>query len=461
MRFQKPFLLLIFCQKILLAGICDPQTFDQDDANLFTNEFNNKITLQNKLISLLREMQALSKASFSDESEKAPIRDCLKKKEELFLKLNERAGKMIQDSPSFNEITGDFFLFKKNPEQALRFYDQALKNEAKNLNILIKAYESFTLANQINLKNISEIKTNSEKTRIALEEAAKRAKKITEHPNAQKIYALEHLYYQALIAQSLLQSEKELSLWENILSLNPKDSFAIRSRIKIFLVQKNASQAQIEFNKLVRQSLDNSKDWEDILCFLVNNNYDQDFMTLYKKSLDEFKEKHPALKIYLIRSLLNLGRLAEAKEILQSINFKVLAPLSKINEENKARINELDADELKKQARLSEALDLYKKSLTFSPNPLTIKEKISLLIYEYRKSLNFKPADASQKDLEEVTELLYKSAFETELKGNLFKIYLHSLNLIKNQKILQKACLRFIQLYPEEKNKNSYKDNCL
>ncbi len=455
------FLLIIFFQKFLLAGICDPETFAQDDANLLTNEFRNEIAIQNKLLSLLREMQKLSQVTFSDESEKAPIKACLKKKETLFHKLNERAKNIMQYNPLFYEINGDYSSFKNYPDQALKNYDQALKADPKNLGLLIKAYENFTLAFGINLKNISDINTKSEKTRIALEKAAIRARKISEHPGASKNYALEHLYYQALIAQSLIQTEKEISLWEKILSLNPKDSFAIRSRLKSFLNQKDAFKIQKEFGTLVRQNFDNPKDWEQVLGFLANNQYHQEFITLYKKSSDDFKHKHPALKIFLIRSMLNQGRLTEAKEMLQTINFKILAPFSKIDKENKSRINEFEADELKKQDRLSEALDLYKKSLNDSPNPLTIKEKISLLIYEYRKSLNFKPAEATKKDLQEVTELLEKSAFQTELKSNLFEIYIHALTLTQNTKDLKKACLRFIQLYPQEKNKNSYKDNCL
>ncbi len=452
---------IVFFHKELLAGTCDPATFSNDNSNLLNNEYKNEINLQNKLLSLLREMRDISNATFSDESEKAPLKDCLKKKETLFLHLFERTNQNMQDKPLYYEIMGDFFSLKKQNDKALSSYDQALSKSSRNLALLIKAYESYTATHGINLNNIANINTQSYKIRLVLEEASRRARKISEHPEAHKKYALEHLYYQALIAQSLSQFDKETLLWEKILTLNPKDSFAIRCRLKVFFIQKDSPNIQKEFNKLVRHGFDDSKDWEQTLGFLVNNNYHQEFITLYKKSPDEFKRKHPALKIFLTRSMLDLGRVPEAKELLKEIDFKISAPFSKIDSQNKARINELDADDFKKQDRLSEALDLYKKALSSSPNPLTVKEKISLLIYEYRKSLNFKPAEATQKDLQEVTELLYKSAFETELKSSLFEIYLHSLNLTQNTKTLQKACLRFVQLYPKEKNKISYKDNCL
>ncbi len=452
---------IIFFHKVLLAGICDPETFSNDNSILLNSEYNNEINLQNRLLSLLREIRDLSNVTFTDKSEKAPVKDCLNKKEALFLKLFERTNQHIQDKALYHEIMGDFFSLKKETLKSLKSYDQALWKDSNNLGLLIKAYESYTATYGINLTNVSTINTQSHKTRVALEEASKRARKISEHPEAHKKYAIEHLYYQALIAQSLSQFDKEINLWEKVSTLNPKDAFAIRSRLKVFFIQRDSPNIQKEFNKLVRHGFDDSKDWEQTLSFLVNNKYHQEFITLYKKSPDEFKRKHPALKIFLTRSMLDLGRVQEAKDLLKEINFKISAPFSKIDGQNKARIYELDADDFKKQDRLSEALDLYKKALSSSPNPLTVKEKISFLIYEYRKSLNFKPPEATQKDLQEVIELLYKSAFETELKTDLFEIYLHSLNLTQNTKTLQKACLRFIHLYPKEKNKIFYKDNCL
>ena len=424
------------------------------------NEFQG-IILQRKLESLMQEIQTLSHVTYSEESQKGPIANCLKKKDELFNDLSNLANSNTKDSPDYLEVMGDYFFFKNRLNTALINYDRAVDLNPKSFPLLIKAYNTFVAFYKLNLNRASEINTQSQEVRTALEGAAKRAQKISEHPDSTKRYTIEHLFYQALIAQSLSQYQKEIDLWEKITNLDPQNIYALRSRLKALLKRNELTASLREFNKLIRQNVDTPQDWEAVLGFLVNNNFHQEFFSWYKKAPSEFKEKHPALKIFQIRSLIELGRVAEAKELLQSINFKIKEPLAKVDKQNKSRIAETDADEFKKQGRLSEALDYYKKALLFSPNPLTVKEKISLLIYEYRKSLNFKPLEATQKDLQEVTELLYKSAFETELKSNLFEIYINSLHLTQNSKTLKKACPRFIQLYPEQKNQSFYKDNCL
>ncbi len=454
------FLLSFFFLTSLKAQNCTPEVIFQETQDFQANMFKGTRLIE-KIESIVNDLKKINQIIPKEKSEKIALKSCLKKKEKLFSNLIDRADSSLTEKPEYHEILGDFFSLKKEIQAALNSYDKALEFESKNLRLLEKSYASFIALHKINPDKISEINTQTQQFRNTLEEAARRAQKVSEHPNAPIGFTIHYLIYQALIARSLLQTQKELLLWEKISTLIPQNAEFIRARLKALMKINDLKLILSEFNKLHRQNLTNPNDWEVILGFLTNNNYHQEFLTFYNKASDEFKQTHPALKVFMIRSMIELGRIPEAKEILKSINFKMKAPFSKLDEQNRSRLNELDADDLKKQNRLSEALDLYKKALVFSPNPLTIKEKISLLIYEYRKSLNFMPLEATQKDLEEVTELLYKSAFETELKSNLFQIYLHSLKFTQNTKILPRACLRFIQLYPPEKNKSSYKDNCL
>lgn len=452
--------LLMFFLLPLKAQNCNPEMIFQETQDFQANMFKGTRLIE-KLESLVNDMKSINQKTPSDKSQKIAFKSCLKKKEKLFYNLNDRIDSSLSEKPEYHEILGDFFSLKNETQNALSSFDRALEFESKNLRILEKAYLSFIKLHKINPDKISEINFKTLQLRNALDEAARRAQKISEHPNAPIGFTIHYLIYQALIARSLSQTQKEILLWERISNLIPQNAEIIRNRLTALFKINDLKLILSEFNKLFRQNLANTNDWEQILGFLTNNNFHQEFLTLYNKAPEDFKETHPALKIFIIRSMIELGRVPEAKDLLKTINFKIKAPFSKLDEQNKARINEFDADDLKKQQRLSEALDLYKKALIFSPNPLTIKEKISLLIYEYRKSLHFMPPEATQKDLEEVTELLYKSAFETELKTNLFEIYLHSLKFTQNTKILQKACPRFIQLYPQEKNRKAYKDNCL
>ena len=152
------------------------------------------------------------------------------------------------------------------------------------------------------------------------------------------------------------------------------------------------------------------------------------------------------------------SRSTEAQSIMKDINPNTLQSSKAIYEENLSLITEINADQLQKDGRLSEALDEYKKALKTSPRKLTVLEKISYLIYNYRKGLDFKPQEATTQDLKEVAQLLEDSAFQTELKSTLFEVFLHSLRFIKDNEKLSKACLRFRSLYPTLTA--PYKEHC-
>ena len=126
-----------------------------------------------------------------------------------------------------------------------------------------------------------EINTQSQEVRNALGSAAKRAQKISEHPDSTKRYTIEHLFYQALIAQSLSQYQKEIDLWERIINLDPQNIYALRSRLKALLKRNELTASLREFNKLIRQNFDTPKDWEAVLGFLVNNNFHQEFFHVW------------------------------------------------------------------------------------------------------------------------------------------------------------------------------------
>jgi tetratricopeptide (TPR) repeat protein len=452
---------------ILLVGIlfgflnqsfaqnCSPEALERDQKSTESGDFKGQVLL-GKLETLMREMQTLANSKY-ESGQKRAIRHCLVVKDQLFQKLMVRNDAGIQDNANFQETVADFYKFHKDHASALERADIALKISPKSLPLLIKTFQFYADSQNVQLKELKgKPIAEPEKQRVLLE-ISRRADLIVNHPEASKELMVDALTHQAWIAKTLKNFPQEMTYWEKVLTIDPKNQFALQNRFAYFSSKGLVKETIETMKRLFKENLATNDNWIKFLDLLFNSEQWQELISWKSKVPKTLLDAHPAIQCAIARAHLELGQKDEAQKIMQNIPaLKGKAAL--LAEQNHSRLRELEADALKSEGRLSEALDEYKKALPASPRPLSLKEKISLLIYEYRKGLNFKPIEATKKDLQEVVTLLEKSVYQTELKSSLFAIYLHSLQF--TGKSLNEACERYKSIYPELLHSKDYLNYC-
>jgi tetratricopeptide (TPR) repeat protein len=366
----------------------------------------------------------------------------------------------IQENAAFQETVADFYKLHGDPQLALIYIDRAIQINPKSLSVLIKNLHIFSQAKDIELRELGDKPIASTEAQRLLEEYSRRSTKIIEHPDATKAMKVEGLSYQANIARELKNFPLEMQTLNKIIDIDPSNKEAHQRRFEYFISKGLSSDAIESMKRITRDKLDSHKNWNAFLELLFNADKWEDLISWSNKAPAQLLSANPEIRIRLTRAYLELGRVKEAKKIMPLAPQNLSAKSAKLAEQNLSRLREIEADKLKEEGRLSEALDEYKTALKTSPRPLTVKEKISLLIYEYRKGLDFKPIEATQKDLTEVVNLLEDSVYKTELKSNLFGIYFHSVKLTKASDKLKRACARFKELYPELLRTKDYISYC-
>ncbi len=452
------FLTLIFVAGLAHGQNCSPEAIQKEKELLAAGEFRGPALLS-KLEGLIKELKILANSKYSG-AQKNAMKYCLKIKDQLFQKLMLRPEPSIQENASFQETVAEFYKLHGDLPSAMIYMDRAVQIEPKNLSILIKNLQLYAEAQNIQLKEIADKPIAVAETKRVFEEFSRRAARVSEHPEASKTLAIETLTYQANVARALKNFPQEMQLWEKIIVIDPRNKDAHQKRFNYF-ISKNLTIDAIEaMKRMTRDKIESSQNWTDFLQLLATSEKWNDYISWTNKAPAPLISSKPEIKIRLARAYLELNRKEEAEKIMKETPKNLKGEAEKLAQQNIARLREYEADELKAQGRLSEALDEYKKALPHSPRPLTLKEKISLLIYEYRKGLNFKPIEGTRADLEEVISLLNHSVYKTELKSTLFGIYLHSLKLIERNAELTKACTRFKEIYPELLRGKDYISYC-
>jgi len=451
-------LTLIFVAGLAHGQNCSPEAIQNEKELLAAGEFRGPALLS-KLEGLIKELKILANSKYSG-AQKNAMKYCLKIKDQLFQKLMLRPEPSIQENASFQETVAEFYKLHGDLASSMIYMDRAVQIEPKNLSILIKNLQLFAEAQNIQLKEIADKPIAIAETKRVFEEFARRAARVSDHPEASKELALETLTYQANVARALKNFPQEMQIWEKVIVMDPLNKAAHQKRFSYFVSKSQSIDAIESMKRMTRDKLESTQNWTDFLHLLANSEKWNDYISWTNKAPAALITSKPEFRIRLARAYLELNRKEEAEKIMKDTPKNLKGDAGKLAQQNIARLREFEADELKAQGRLSEALDEYKKALPHSPRPLTLKEKISLLIYEYRKGLNFKPLEATRADLEEVVSLLSHSVYKTELKSTLFGIYLHSLKLIERGTELNKACARFKEIYPELLRSKDYISYC-
>lgn len=451
-------LTLIFVASFAHGQNCSPEAIQKEKELLSAGEFRGPALLS-KLEGLIKELKILANSDYKG-AQKNAMKYCLKIKDQLFQKLMLRPEPSVQENASFQETVAEFYKLHGDLPSAMIYMDRAAQLEPKNLSILIKNLQLYAEAQNIQLKEIADKPIAVAETKRVFEEFSRRAAKVSEHPEASKALAIEALTYQANVARALKNYPQEMQFWEKVIVIDPLNKGAHQKRFSYFVSKGQSADAIESMKRMTRDKLDSTQNWTDFLQLLATTEKWNDYISWNKKAPAPLLKSKPEFNIYLTRAYLEVNRKDEAEKIMKTTPKNLKGSAGDLAQQNIARLREYEADELKSQGRLSEALDQYKKALPHSPRPLTLKEKISLLIYEYRKGLNFKPIEATRTDLEEVISLLNHSVYKTELKSTLFGIYLHSLKLIERNSELNKACLRFKEVYPELLRAKDYISYC-
>lgn len=429
------------------AQNCGPEVIEHEKKLLKAGEYQGSALLS-KMESLIKEMNALSKTRFEG-AQKNAMKHCLKHKDQLFQKLMVRPEPSIQENAAFQETVADFYLLHADPQSALIYIDRAVQLNPKSLSLLIKNLQIYSDANDIELREIADKPIAKNEVQRLFEEYIKRSARITDHPDASKTVKIEGLRYQAMVARALKNFTQEMQLLERLLGVEPRNNEAHQRRLEYFLSKGLMADATETMKRLTREKMDSPKNWVQFLEGLFVSEKWEELINWSNKAPTGLLAANPDIKIRIARAYLELSRINDAEKIMREAPKNLKGKSLRLAQQNNSRLKEIEADKLKDEGRLSEALDEYKTALKASPRPLTVKEKISLLIYEYRKGLSFKPQEATQKDLSEVVTLLEDSVYKTELKSNLFGIYLHSAKFIGSQGKLQRGCARFKEVYPE------------
>lgn len=438
---------------------CRLEAIENDKKLFIAGEFKGQAMLT-KMQSLVKEIKTLSSVKYSG-AQKNAMRFCLQAKDGLFQELMLRPDPEIQDNPYFQETMAEYKLLHEDFQEALGHIDHAIRINPKDLSLLLKNLHIYARANKVSLEEIADKPLAKSETERIFSEISRRSARIIEHPDTTKELALEGLGYQARIAKALNKPEQEMMYLEKIIALDPNNLRAHQRRLEYFVSTNQITSAIETMRKMSRDKLATDKNWEAFLILLSKLERWDDFVSWTQRAPNSLIESQIELKMRLARAYLELGRSKDAEKIMQNLPKDTKGTALTIAKENRARLHELTADSYKQEGRLSEALDEYKKALAGgAPRPLTVKEKISLLIYEYRKGLNFKPIEATQKDLQEVISLLKDSVYKTELKSNLFTIYFHSLEFNSQLNELKKACERFKKVYPELLKSKDYLKYC-
>lgn len=455
MRFLLCALLLSYAAS---AQNCSPENLEAEKRKLNAGDYQKKALLE-KLQGLAREIHTLSTAKY-EEAQKNAMRHCLQEKDILFQTLMNRPEPTIQDSAAYQEVMSDFYRLHHDPRQALVHMEAAVKINSKSIPLLVKDFKLFQEVEGIQLKELSGKPIAVEENKRVLIELSRRAERIATHPQAGKAYVIDALTHQAVVAKLLKNFPQEMQYWEKILAIDPRNVTALQNRFTYYYAKKQIPETTETMRRLVRDSIATDENWIQFLGMLAANEKWEELTSWTKRSPEKLAGQRPELLGHMARAQIELGRKAEAERIMAQLPKKLTGKAAELAAGNQARLREIDADTLRAQGRLSEALDEYKQALPASPRPLSVKEKMSHLIYEYRKGLNFLPAEGTRADLEEVTKLLETSVYQTELKSNLFSIYLHSLSLLKKPAELAKACTRYRELYPELVRSKDYQPYC-
>lgn len=460
---MKKLALLLGLQWAALAHAqqCSPDYLEADDRRMKAGEYRSKV-LVTKLQELMKEIKILSTTPVTDSTQRKPMEHCRSKKSEMFQTMMTQAQRIdpdVLEDAGFQEVNGDFYALSGNHTVALGHYDRALKANPQSLQLRVKSLFEFIVVENLRLdKFTNKLIKKSEKPRV-FQELAERAAKVSDHPDANKATVIEAFLFQATAAQNLGNDTGEMTIWEKVLAVDPKNEMATRNRWHYFVSKQQIPEVTVELRRLIRNEQIKPEDWVAYLQLLAQAKKFDEYISWIKKMPAPIGESYPIVRAYLARAYLVLGRRSEAEAVTNTLPSKLTGKAAFIAAQNHSILLEIQGDDLKKQNRLSEALDAYKTALKTSPNPLTINEKISLLIYEYRKKLNFQPLAATITDLKEVVDLLEKSAFETELKSDLFEIFLHSAKLTKSS-ALAKACNRYQELYPNLITGKAYQNYC-
>ncbi|MEZ4814073.1 MAG: hypothetical protein R3A80_02555 [Bdellovibrionota bacterium] len=449
---------LLFCCSFAFGQNCRPEALENDKRLMTAGEFKGAALL-NKLESLIKELETLSKVPYKG-AQKNAMKYCLKIKDQLFQKLMVRPEPSIQENASFQATLAAFYRLHNDMQTALIYIDRAVEIEPRNLSLLIQNLKLFDETHKIELKEIADKPIALNETKRIFEEYSKRAGRIAEHPEATKPLAIKALTSQAKIAEALKNPTQEMQYWDKIITLDPTNDAAHQKRFQYFISKQLVTDSIEAMKRMTRYNIANDNNWNDFLLMLAEAEKWNDLISWTNKAPDKVIASKPDYKINLARAYIELTRIKDAQKIMATLPTQLKGKAATLALQNRSRLAEDNADQLKAEGRLSEALDEYKKALKNSPRPLSIKEKISLLIYEYRKGLKFSPAEATRVDLEEVVQLLEQSVYKTEITSSLFGIYLHSLKIIEKPTELKRACTRFKEIYPELIRAKAYISYC-